>query len=338
MTKINLQQDISSALKQGATAQACATPARLATFTILAGLLLTSAGYGLLLPVLSALLVKLHPTDGENTSLHVGLVTAVYAAGAFLSAPAWGRLADRSHHTQFIAISLLAGGVTLLMTTTASNLMALYLWRFLAGAAAGAVSPAVQSWFSAWSEDAEWRSNYTIWSTIASNSGFLIGPLLGGLLATAPPTIFGNVLAVTEIPLALNGTLLIMAALATAWIAPAPMLATACSARKAPRPQFREIAPLLTNVLVTAIAVGAFEVGLSIRAADQGSMPVETGLLLAECTIFMSAAQALLLLHCSDWAAASCLPWSPAELQTDLRDTLGLQQECRPLLRMAASF
>lgn len=297
MTKIHLRQDLGSSPKQGATAQACATPARLATFTILFGLLLTSAGYGLLLPILSALLVNLHPIGGENISLHMGLVTAAYAAGALVSAPAWGRLADRSRHTRFIAFSLLAGGTTLVLTITASSLTQLYLWRFLAGAAAGAVSPAVQSWFSTWSEDAEWRSNYTVWSAIASNSGFLIGPLMGGLLAAAPPALFGNVIAVTEVPLALNGTLLVLAALATASIAPAPLLVPARSAWRARTPIFRKIAPLLVNVLFAAIAVGAFEVGLSIRAVNQAYVPVETGLLLAECTIFMSAAQALLLLR-----------------------------------------
>jgi MFS family permease len=120
---------------------------------------------------------------------------------------------------------------------------------------------------------------------------------MGGLLAATPASLFGGRLDPHEIPLAINGFLLVLAAIAATFLVSAPET-TKSAEPLAPSPHLlRDIAPLLTNIVVAAIVVGAFEVGLSIKASNSGAQPMETGLLLAECTIFMSAAQVLLLLR-----------------------------------------
>lgn len=58
----------------------------------------------------------------------------------------------------------------------------------------------------------------------------------------------------------------------------------------------RRISFMLVPLAITALAIGAFEVALSFMARGQRMNPFEIGLLFAQCTLFMFAAQAMLIL------------------------------------------
>ena len=53
---------------------------------------------------------------------------------------------------------------------------------------------------------------------------------------------------------------------------------------------------MLVPLSITALAIGAFEVALSFMGRGQRMSPFEIGLLFAQCTLFMFAAQAMLIL------------------------------------------
>ncbi|MBI3673300.1 MAG: hypothetical protein HY245_07760 [Rhizobiales bacterium] len=58
----------------------------------------------------------------------------------------------------------------------------------------------------------------------------------------------------------------------------------------------RQIAPMLVTLAVTALAIGAFEVALVFMPNGQPMSPFEIGVLFAQCTLIMSAAQSVFFL------------------------------------------
>ena len=260
---------------------------------LLLGSFLTSLGYGILLPVMPEIVAGLHTAATQETiALHTGFVTAIYAAAAFLSAPLWGRLSDRVTNSQLVAAALAVTGIATIIGTFAPSLSWLYFWRFAAGAGAGAVGPATQAWFSRWArDDKAWTSKRVVWSAIAQNSGFLLGPFAAGLAASRA---YGG--SAGQVPLFVTGGLLLLsAAIATVFVGQAPPKGGPGSILPVTR-LANQISPMLCGLLVTATAVGAFEVALTLKIGPNRMQPLEIGFLLAECTILMSAAQILLVI------------------------------------------
>lgn len=281
-------------------------PPHIAICALLLGSFLTSMGYGVLFPVMPGIVAGLHTAASPQTiALHTGFVTAIYAGAAFLAAPLWGRLSDRVTNSTLIAVALAVTGIATMLGTSASSLGWLYFWRFAAGAGAGAVGPATQAWFSRWAKnDKAWTSKRVVWSAIAQNSGFLLGPFAGGL--TASLAYNGGA---DQVPLFVTGGLLLLsAAITMACVGKAP--ATEGSAQTLPvRRLAYQISPMLTGLLITATAVGAFEVALTLKIGSGRMQPLEAGLLLAECTLFMSAAQILLVVpRVRDLPAKAMIP------------------------------
>ena len=54
---------------------------------------------------------------------------------------------------------------------------------------------------------------------------------------------------------------------------------------------------MLATLLVTALSIGAFEVALSFMTVSELVSPFEIGVLFAQCTLFMIAAQSMLFLR-----------------------------------------
>lgn len=268
-------------------------PPLIAIVALLISTFLTSMGYGILLPVTPGIVAGLHTAASpQSTALHTGLVTAVYAGAAFLAAPLWGRFSDRMTSSTLIAVALAVTGIATMLGTTASSLAWLYFWRFAAGAGAGAVLPATQAWFSRWAKgDKVWTSKRVVWSAIAQNSGFLIGPFVGGFAASLA---YGS--GAGQVPFFVTGVLLLLsAATVIACVGGAPPAASSALTVPVRRLAY-QISPMLTGLLITATAVAAFEVALTLKISSGRMQPLEAGLLLAECTLFMSAAQITLVI------------------------------------------
>lgn len=271
------------------------SPPALAVASLLLAGFVIAMGYGLLLPVLPALVARLDPGASQREILwHMGLVTGVYAGAALLVAPIWGRAADWSSGRIPITLSLLLTGAATIAGGYSSGMFELYVWRFVAGLGAGAVGPSVQVWLSRWDgHDNTWQSRRTVWTGLATTAGFFIGPFMGAV-AAAVATAFDLAPAVQQrMPFFAAGSIVLAVAAAVfLFLPPAPGVP---AGDPAAGKLFGRLLPWLLPIGATALAISAFEVGLSSMALGQGIGIWQTGLLFAQCTLFMFLAQSILI-------------------------------------------
>ena len=271
-------------------------PPRTAIASLLAASFLVALGYGVLLPVLPGIVARLDTgASPGDTIWHTGLVTASYAGAALIIAPVWGRLSDRLSNSWMIVLSLLVTGTATIAGAFATGLVSLYIWRFIAGIGAGAIAPATQAWLGRWdAAGASWRTRRVVLVGLASTAGLFVGPFVGGLAASTGIGLRLVAEPSLQLPFLTVGVLLFVAA-----------IVVAATLRQAPLRQQAEIAVhgllkrishMLIPLTVTALAIGSFEVALSFMAQGQRMSPFEIGLLFAQCTLFMFAAQSLLIL------------------------------------------
>lgn len=271
-------------------------PPRFAFASLLFATFLVALGYGVLLPVLPGIVAKLNAGAAQSDTIwHTGFVTAAYAGAALLIGPIWGRLSDRFSSSWMIVLALLLTGIATIAGAFATNLLSLYVWRFVAGIGAGAIGPATQSWLGRWDAAGDtWKTRRVVWAGLASTAGLFLGPFIGGLAATIT---FGLKIASEpnqQLPFLTVGALLFTAA-----------IVVAATVRHAPPRRQLEIAVtgllrrisfMLVPLAITALAIGSFEVALSFMAQGKRMSPFDIGLLFAQCTLFMFAAQAMLVL------------------------------------------
>lgn len=271
-------------------------PPRLALASLLFSTFAIALGYGLLLPVLPGLVARLASGASQSEIIwHTGLVTAAYAGAALVIAPIMGRIADRLSNSWMIVLSLVLTGTATVAGAFVTSLSALYLWRFVAGMGAGAIGPATQAWLGRWAPDDDtWRTRRVVWIGLASTAGLFIGPFVGGLAATIGLGFSAAPDLGQQLPFLTVGTFLLASA-----------IVVAIAVRKAPPHRQLELAVtsllqrislLLVPVGITALAIGAFEVALAFMGDGQRMSPFEIGLLFAQCTLFMFAAQTVLIM------------------------------------------
>ena len=271
-------------------------PPRSAIASLLFATFLVALGYGVLLPVLPGIVARMSASASQSDVIwHTGFVTAAYAGSALIVAPLWGRLSDGLSNSNLIVLALVLTGIATIAGAFTISLLSLYVWRIVAGVGAGAIGPATQAWLGRWDAAGDsWKTRRVVWVGLASTAGLFIGPFVGGL---AVMLTFGlKVLSEPnqQLPLLTVGFLLFAAA-----------IAVAATVRHPPSRQqleiiasglLRRILFMLVPLAITALAIGAFEVALSFMAQGQRMSPFEIGLLFAQCTLFMFAAQAMLIL------------------------------------------
>lgn len=147
-------------------------------------------GFSLPYPVFAHLFLDpggdLLPRDAseQTRTLFLGLAIAVYPLGQIIAAPLFGRWSDRYGRKRTLQCALfiaVAGVLLLAVGVTAGSLALLILGRFIAGLGEGNVA-ILQSLASDVSSPATKARNFAAIG-IAMDLGFVIGPVLGGLLA-----------------------------------------------------------------------------------------------------------------------------------------------------------
>lgn len=272
------------------------SPHGLAVASLLMASFVIAMGYGLLLPVLPALVARLDPGASQREILwHMGLVTAVYAGAALLVAPIWGRFADRSSGRNPIAFALLLSGAASIAGGYSGGMLELYGWRFVAGLGAGAVGPSVQVWLSHWDgHDSTWRSRRVVWTGLTTTAGFFIGPFVGAAAVMIATTFdLSGVIQQRTAFFVAGLSVLAPVAAVFQFLPPAPGTPVLDHGS---RSLFGRLLPWLLPIGTTALAISAFEVGLSSMASGQELDTWQIGLLFAQCTVFMFAGQSVLLL------------------------------------------
>ncbi len=145
---------------------------------IFTAIVLDAVGIGLIFPILPSLLQDVIHT--ENVAPYIGVMTALYAAMQFVFAPVLGSLSDRLGRRPVLLISLAGAAINYLFLAFAPNLWLLLLGRAIAGLTSANVSVATAYITDITAEDK--RAGRFGLLNAMFGVGFIIGPVLGGLL------------------------------------------------------------------------------------------------------------------------------------------------------------
>ena len=263
-----------------------------------------SLAYGIALPVLPYLLERrLGP--GADVAWHTGLLTGTYTLALFLFAPLWGRLSDRWPRRTVILIGMSGFTFSLLLFAFIDSLIALYLGRFLTGAFSAAVIPVSLALISDWAPDEDWRARRFAWLTVAGVSGFLLGPTIGGGVAQMwrsgmPPSGLPFLVSAAAAAVGSIGVWLAVPGAAQAKTGPAAI-------RRCAKDSPGLVSTMLLLAAIVSAGIGAFEVGLALRAQQRlGLGPAEIGLMFTECSLVMLIVQAVVF---NPWVPARATRW-----------------------------
>ena len=149
---------------------------------IFVNLVLAIMGFGLLIPVLPNLIIEFQKGDLSNGSHATGWVMSIYALMQFVGSPILGSLSDRFGRRRIILIATAGSAFDYVIMACAPNLAWLFVARTIAGFTAGVFATA-----NAYIVDVtppEKRAGAFGLLGAAFGIGFVIGPVVGGLLAT----------------------------------------------------------------------------------------------------------------------------------------------------------
>ena len=143
---------------------------------------LTVLGFGLLIPVLPSLVKEFVGNEVSAGSHSYGWLVSVYAFMQFFGAPILGSLSDRFGRRKVILIALAGSSLDYAAMALAPNLTLLFVARMVGGLTAGVMSTA-----NAYVADVtrpENRAQGFGMIGAAFGLGFIIGPLVGGVLGS----------------------------------------------------------------------------------------------------------------------------------------------------------
>ncbi len=268
-----------------------------ALFALLLAVFAISVGYGIVLPILPFLIDRISgATDAAALAWHTGLITGTYILAIFLFAPLWGKFSYRWGRRPVLLMGLTGFAASVALFTRFESVPLLYLVRFFDGLFAAAIVPAAYALIGDHAPSKEWRAHRFALINIAGMLGFFVGPILGGLVLGAfqePPT-EAAARAFSALSLATSGLALVAAL--TFWrLVPHAVRGRQPRIGAAEKPFDRPVLLRLWAIaFVTAAAVGAFEVGLSLRGKYVLGMDASRiGMMFAECSLVMFAVQAL---------------------------------------------
>ena len=160
---------------------------------------LTMTGYGIVLPTLPFLADNLGLSSVQMSSLIIA-----WAVAQLITAPLWGRLADKIGRKPVLMIGVFGFGIAFLLLMLAQNYWQLLLVRLIGAAISSGTHTATFSMVADQTEKA--YRNQTIAKMGAVNGlGFLCGPAVGGIfspLGVEAPFIIAGSLALVTLPFA----------------------------------------------------------------------------------------------------------------------------------------
>ncbi len=147
---------------------------------IFATLLIDVIGLGIIIPVFPKLIEHLIHGNLSDASRYAGLLTIAYAVMQFGFAPLIGNLSDRFGRRPVLLLSLLGFGVDYLFLAFAPTIGWLFIGRIIAGIT-GASFTTATAYIADISEPEKRAANFGLVG-VAFGLGFIIGPVLGGIL------------------------------------------------------------------------------------------------------------------------------------------------------------
>ncbi|MGZ3873680.1 MAG: TCR/Tet family MFS transporter [Mucilaginibacter sp.] len=147
---------------------------------IFATLLIDVIGLGIIIPVIPKLIERLIHGDVSDASGYAGWLTAAYAGMQFIFAPLIGNLSDKFGRRPVLLCSLMGFGVDYLFSAFAPTIGWLFVGRIIAGIT-GASFTTASAYIADISEPEKRAANFGMVG-VAFGLGFIIGPVLGGIL------------------------------------------------------------------------------------------------------------------------------------------------------------
>lgn len=148
---------------------------------ILITVVLDAMGIGLIVPVMPDLILEVQGGSLATAALWGGILSTVFAAMQFLFGPVIGNLSDRFGRRPILLTSLVIMALDYLVMALAG-----VMWLLLLGRVVGGITAATQSAASAYmadiSEPHKKAANFGLIGA-AFGIGFVLGPLIGGMLS-----------------------------------------------------------------------------------------------------------------------------------------------------------
>jgi MFS transporter, DHA1 family, tetracycline resistance protein len=150
-------------------------------------LVIDVTGLGLIIPVLPKLIEQLIHGDVSEAAKWGGRLTAVYAIMQFLFSPVLGGLSDKFGRRPVLLFSLFGLGIDYLFLSFAPTLAWLFVGRAIAGIG-GASFTTATAYIADISTNENRAQNFGMVGA-AFGIGFIVGPVIGGLLGSLGPRI-----------------------------------------------------------------------------------------------------------------------------------------------------
>jgi MFS transporter, DHA1 family, tetracycline resistance protein len=149
-----------------------------ALVVILAAVTLDAIGIGLIFPILPSLLQEVGHTD--DIALLLGLMVALYSAMQFMLSPVLGVLSDRFGRRPVLLVSLAGAALDYLIMAFAPHLWMLIIGRAIAGITSANIAVAT-AYITDISTEGERAKRFGYFHAMFG-IGFIVGPILGGVL------------------------------------------------------------------------------------------------------------------------------------------------------------
>lgn len=150
-------------------------------------LILDVTGLGLIIPIMPELIMELDGGTVSEAARVGGWLTFTYAVMQFIFAPILGGLSDKFGRRPILLISLFGFGINYLFMAFAPTLLWLFIGRALCGLTGASLTTAT-AYIADISTNENRAKNFGLVGA-AFGLGFIIGPVIGGLLGTFGPRV-----------------------------------------------------------------------------------------------------------------------------------------------------
>ncbi len=154
---------------------------------ILITVLIDTIGFGIVAPVTPELIMELTGQPISEAALYGGWLMFLYALTQFFAAPILGNLSDRFGRRPVLIASLFTLGLDYLLMALAPTLEWLFVGRAIAGIA-GATFATANAYIADVSDPEMRAQNFGLLGS-AWGLGFILGPVIGGLLGEYGPRV-----------------------------------------------------------------------------------------------------------------------------------------------------
>lgn len=153
---------------------------RLSLLFVLITVMIDAMGIGLIMPIMPNLIVELQGGSLADAAIWGGILSTAFAVMQFLFSPVLGSLSDALGRRPVLLVSLFVMALDYLVMALAGS-----LWLLLIGRIVGGITAATHSTAGAYiadiSKPSEKAANFGLLGA-AFGAGFVLGPLIGGLL------------------------------------------------------------------------------------------------------------------------------------------------------------